>query len=256
MARNSAVTVRCGSVSVMNSLLYGMGEKDEFSYANFEDYIGVGILTMNSGKAHADVKVTGSSLYGRYNGMLLQGDASGDVSGCRARGDCGDAFDFRASGTLDIKNCQIYGVKGIDVFDDATYAAVWKALNGNSFDRSAYSAIIGKKGTVTVSDTSMFLNTGAFRGDAEANSFGIQNRGNLIIGENVKISTIHSGAWNTVASENRAFCCGIYNVSVLELPADIYIKSDDNGISENRNIGAIRNLVSINRLSTEYSAAV
>lgn len=256
MARNSAVTVRCGSVSVMNSLLYGMGEKDEFSYANFEDYIGVGILTMNSGKAHADVKVTGSSLYGRYNGMLLQGDASGDVSGCRARGDCGDAFDFRASGTLDIKNCQIYGVKGIDVFDDATYAAVWKALNGNSFDRSAYSAIIGKKGTVTVSDTSMFLNTGAFRGDAEANSFGIQNRGNLIIGENVKISTIHSGAWNTVASENRAFCCGIYNVSVLELPADIYIKSDDNGISENRNIGAIRNLVSIKGGSTEYAAAV
>lgn len=246
LAHNSAVIVRNGSASIKSTYLYGMGDKDVFSYTDFENYVGMGILAENSGDVHADIGVSDCRIYGRFNGILLKGDTSSEVTGSEVRSDCGDAFDFRSSGTLDIKNCMVYGVKGIDVFDDATYAAVSRSIKGDYFDREVYQDIIGEKGKVTVSDTTMSLNTGAFTGDASMNSFGIQNRGNLTIGKNVKISSKHSGAWKSIEQPSaRASACGIYNVMILELPEDIMITADDKGISENRNIGAIRNTVSI-----------
>ena len=243
LANNSAVVVRYGSAEIKDSYLYGMGEKGIFRYSDFDGFIGTGVLVQNSGNVKARAEVSGSTIYGRHNGMLLQGNSDGSVNNCEARGDCGDAFDFRSSGTLDINGCRIYGVRGIDVFDDASYVAVEKALNGVYFDRSKYLARIGKKGTVTVSDTTMSLNTGAFLEDASTSSYGIQNRGNLIIGKNVSIKSVHSKAWESEAEEKRAESCGIYNCLRLELPDDIRIISDDTGITENRNIGIIRNLI-------------
>ena len=256
LAHNSAIVPRNGDATIRNSYLYGMGEKGRFSYTNFEDYAGTGILVQNSGSVKADVSVSKSTIYGRYNGMLLQGDSYASVTDCEARGDCGDAFDFRSSGTLYISGCQIYGIRGIDVFDDASYAAVEEALSGELFDGESYQKKIGEKGIVTVSNTTMSLITGAFLEDAETNSFGIQNRGNLIIEENVKISTTHSGAWKTAAEEDRAECCGIYNCMRLDLPDDIKITSDDTGITENRNIGIIRNFIVIREGNQERAKIV
>ncbi|MGN0240842.1 MAG: right-handed parallel beta-helix repeat-containing protein [Candidatus Weimeria sp.] len=245
LAHNSAIVIRNGDASVSGSYLYGMGEKGRFSYTNFEDFVGTGILLQNSGKVRAKAEVSKSTIYGRYNGILLWGDSDSSVTGCEVRGDCGDAFDFRSSGNMSVSGCKIYGIRGIDVFDDASYAAVEDALRGDIFDRKIFQDKIGKKGTVTVSDTSMSLITGAFSEDAETNCFGVQNRGNLIIGKNVTINTSHSGAWETVAEEDRAECCGIYNCMRLDLPDDIRITSDDIGITENRNIGIIRNYIVI-----------
>jgi hypothetical protein len=256
LAHNSAIVTRNGDASISNSYLYGMGEKGKFSYTSFEDFAGTGLLVQNSGSVRAEVTVSKSTIYGRYNGMLLQGDSDASVTDCEARGDCGDAFDFRSSGNLDIKGCEIYGIRGIDVFDDASYAAVESALSGDVFNGKSYQKKIGEKGTVMVSDTAMSLNTGAFLEDAETNSFGIQNRGNLILGEKVTISTVHSGAWKTVPEEDRAESCGIYNCMRLELPDDIKIKSDDTGITENRNIGIIRNFIVIREGNQEKAKSV
>lgn len=243
IAKSNAIVARNGAAEIKKSYLYGMGDKDGFFYSNFDDYLGTGILVQNSGSVHAEVKMSESTLYARHNGMLLQGDSNASIKSCEVRGDCGDAFDFRSSGSLDIRQTKIFGIIGIDIFDDASSAAVDKALSGKHFDGKLFSQKIGKKGTVTVSDTTMSLNTGAFLEDANRNSLGIQNRGNVIIGKNVSISTVHSKAWNTVSDGKRAVSYGIYNCMRLELPSDIKIASDDIGVTENRNIGIIRNYI-------------
>ncbi|MQN01857.1 MAG: right-handed parallel beta-helix repeat-containing protein [Lachnospiraceae bacterium] len=256
LAHNCAILLRNGSGTIKNSYLYGMGETNAFTYNDFDDYIGNGIYVQNSGNGKADLTVSGTKLYGRFNGVILQGNVKAGIDNCELRGDCGDAVDFRSSGKLNITNCHLYGVKGIDNFDDATYTAVSKSLKNGRLDRNIFNKTIGKKGTVTVSDTSISVNTGAFAGNAFVNSYAVQNRGKLVIGKGVSIKAVHSKAWSLKQSKDRAEACGIYNCLKLWLPADITISADDRGIVGRRNIDAVRNTEIIKKISSAKADSI
>lgn len=257
MAHNCGIVLRSGTADVKGSLIYGMADKDLFIDGIGKQLMGVGILAENSGNTTARLNTSGSSVFGRCNGILMAGNTSGEVRSCNVRSDCGDAFDFRSSGNLDISKCSISGIKGIDVFDDVTYAAVYEALKGTDFNRTQFNKIMPEsKGTVSVSYTHIGLVTGAFRENASANSYAIQNRGKLTLGKGITIKTSHSKAWGSLPQEHRAEACGIYNVTSLELPDDIYIEADDRAIIENRDIGIIRNAVRLNGGSDAYAASI
>lgn len=255
-AGRSAVVFRYGSADISSSMMYGMGAKDFYKAPGGSEYYGTGLGLINSsGNLDAEVSVKkDSSIYGRFNGVFVQGTADVNVDDCFIRSDCEDAFDFRGSGDLDISNCSVSGVKGIDIFHDATMQGIKEAtnistatFNGSVFrqkvlpDRKDYQKrSAGTKGTVTVRDTTMNLITGPFKDMAGTIGAGIQNHGDISVGKNVKINVRHSKAWYTMPAGNRAEAIGIWNSKRLELPADISVDADGTGIKCTRDIESLR----------------
>lgn len=254
-AGRSALVMRYGRCAISSSTLYGMGDKDVYRLTGTDGYYGTGLGLINSYAGHsASASVSAdSSIYGRFNGVYIQGNASLDISESLIRGDCGDAFDFRGSGSLDISECIIEGVKGIDVFHDAAYHGIYEALDTTSgrFNSSIFRRHVlpdrkngennGRtKGTVNVRSSSINVLTGPFSGMAGTRGAGIQNHGDISIGKDVTICVRHSGAWQLQPAGSRAVACGLWNSKKIVLPDDIVIYSDDTGIDCTRDMDTLR----------------
>lgn len=272
----SAVVFRYGAADISASTLYGMGAANVFDAVGAQEYLGTGLGLINSsinisGAANKVSVSSDTSIYGRFNGVIIQGNPSLDITGCSVRADCEDAFDFRGSGSLNISGCSISGVKGIDNFQDAVFQGIHDALNvsGMTFDSSQYRKKVLKdewhsggkaseiKGTVSVSDTSFDIITGPFSQTAQTTGVGIQNHGNLSIGKGVSIKVRHSEVWSSAPEGSRADAVGISNVRMLDLPQDIDIESDGIGIECSREIGTVRAaLKAYNKMSSDETAIV
>lgn len=257
----SAVVFRYGSVDISSSTLYGMGDVSSFRISDDLAYYGTGFGLINSsGEMKAEARVrNGSCIYGRFNSVFMLGTPTLAISDSFIRGDCEDAFDFRGSGELSITGCSIVGVKGIDIFHDATYHGIRDAIDRTSgrFDSAIFRKNVLKdrapsqktssadtKGVVRISDTTMNLYTGVFSAIASVNGCAIQNHGHLEIGKGVRIYVRHSGAWDTLPSGERSDAIGIWNSKRIDLPDDIVIDTDDEGINCTRDVSTLRSVMS------------
>lgn len=259
-AGKCGVIVRYGSADISGSTIYGMGAKDVYDAPSDDEYYGTGLDITSDSLNKCNVKVDDSNVYGRFNAVFQRGGSDLTITDSLIRGDCGDAFDFRGTGKLDISGCSIYGVNGLDIFNDATYHGVYKAINttDGSFDNKAFSERVPSdkdKGNVSISDTSMDLYTGPFAAIAGKGASGIVNRGKLGIGSKVSIRVRHSSVWSSTGSDPSE-AVGIYNVSELTLPDDIYIDAADDGIVCSRNIGVIRSAMPLYYNDSVDAAAI
>lgn len=270
----SAVVFRYGKADIHRSTLYGMGEANVFTAPDKDSYYGTGLGLINSSKDMGASVTVGEdcSIYGRFNGVMVAGSASLSVADSYIRGDCEDAFDFRGKGDLSISDCLIEGVKGVDIYHDATFHAIMEALDisSGSFDGSAFRRTVPAdrypytaggdktcKGTVSIRDSSMNIYTGVFREIASIAGCGIQNHGQLELGHGISINVRHSGAWDSLPSGSRSKAIGIWNSKKLTLPSDISIVSDDDGIECIRDVNSIRNALHFYYgMSDEETAAI